>query len=88
MVHAPEPSYTAKGEKINMSDEQYYDYCKKSGEYAVERLQSLNLDYDNPTESDKKRVEKVMEQARLRAKREVIREYGQESYSTVTPWPS
>ena len=70
----PRDAFTRQGLRYDMTTDEYAEYLRRSGQLAVERLQRVSLDYDNPTERNIRRIEKAIRDARDRVQREMIRE--------------
>lgn len=67
--------YIGSGEnRIDLTDDEYDQYIKQSGEIALERLEAYSLNYDDPTKRDILIIEKALEFARAAARNTIRRQ--------------
>ena len=60
----PEPYFVVQGEQVFMTDEEYHDYLRATGQRALKMARNRNWNVDNPTQFDIDAVEKVHRDAR------------------------
>ena len=61
----PLPYYTKNGKQVSMTDEQYAEFCRRSGELARRALSNWSpLSIKNPTKAAINRIEKAIAQSR------------------------
>ena len=75
---APQKFWTLKGERFDLTDQQYYDYIKLAGELTSRTLMRIKFDEFNPTERQIEVIGKVIRNARLQAKKLLMRQWFQE----------
>lgn len=71
----PQPVYTVKGEKQFMTEAQYSDFLKLSGETARKALERVPLDADHPTREDVDWIGDVLERSREVVKKSLIKQW-------------
>ncbi|HOC68468.1 MAG TPA: hypothetical protein PKO23_06630, partial [Candidatus Hydrogenedentes bacterium] len=70
-IWAPElpDRYIGSGEnRIDLTDDEYDQYIKQSGEIALERLEAYSLNYEEPTKRDLLIIKKTLEFGRAAAR--------------------
>ena len=60
----PNPWAQMRGEKMYMSDEEYHDFMKSSGELALRMAKNVKWNFDKPTDRDRKLLAKMVNKAR------------------------
>ena len=73
----PFPHWVKGGVKLYMTDEQYNAYLREAGSTAARILERRrgSLNFDNPSERDRKIIEAALPSARKRAKAELWRSF-------------
>ncbi len=68
----PAKFFTVNGKKKHLSEDEYGEYLRLSGQIAKKRLLLLNLNADRPTERDVKLIEDTLSASRKLAKQHVL----------------
>ncbi len=71
----PDPYYTIDGERHYMTDEQYSDFARISGQLSAARVTARNINVSEPAERDIKVIKDSLSRSRREIKRKLIREW-------------
>ena len=69
----PSATYKKDGKKIRMSEQEYHDFLKVRGQYALRLLGNRRFNFSNPTERDKKAIGNAFSRSTSLARRTLAR---------------
>jgi len=72
----PATYFTVRNKKIDLTDEEYQEYSRLSGEFSYNIIKRMKFDVENPTPRDMDKVKKAVRTGRSRAKSVVMKQMG------------